>query len=46
MKRITGIIYVVLSSAAFGIMPVLAKLAYNTGMDSLSVVFFSFFLLQ
>jgi drug/metabolite transporter (DMT)-like permease len=38
MKRLYGIIYALLSSAAFGFMPVFAKIAYNNGSNPLTVL--------
>ena len=42
MKNINGILYIVLSSVAFGVMPILAKLAYNEGATTYSVLFLRF----
>jgi len=42
MKNLNGILYIVLSSVAFGIMPILAKLAYNQGATTYSVLFLRF----
>lgn len=42
MKNSKGIFYVVLSSLSFGIMPILAKLAYSRGMTTYSVLFLRF----
>ncbi|HEY8889687.1 MAG TPA: DMT family transporter [Clostridium sp.] len=44
MKKINGIIYTVLSSAAFGVMPILAKVAYRGGANVLTVLFLRFLL--
>lgn len=44
MKKITGIIYTVVSSAAFGVMPIFAKVAYSGGTNTLTVLFLRFFL--
>lgn len=38
MKKINGIIYALLSSAAFGIMPIFAKYAANNGSNTLSIL--------
>lgn len=38
MKRTSGILYAILSSAAFGFMPIFAKLAYNNGSNALTVL--------
>lgn len=42
MKRINGIIYALLSSTAFGFMPIFAKVAYNHGSNCFSVLTFRF----
>ncbi|KGM98269.1 membrane protein [Clostridium novyi A str. 4552] len=44
MKRINGIIYALLSSTAFGFMPIFAKIAYNHGSNCFSVLTFRFLL--
>lgn len=44
MKKVNGIMYTVLSSAAFGIMPIFAKIAYSGGANVLTVLFLRFFL--
>lgn len=44
MKKIYGIIFTVVSSAAFGVMPIFAKIAYSGGANVLTVVFLRFFL--
>jgi len=44
VKKINGIIYTVVSSAAFGIMPILAKIAYKGGANAVTVLFLRFFL--
>lgn len=44
MKKINGIIYTVLSSAAFGVMPIFAKIAYSGGANAITVLFLRFFL--
>ncbi|EQB89754.1 hypothetical protein M918_19090 [Clostridium sp. BL8] len=38
MKKLNGIIYALLSSAAFGIMPIFAKYAANNGSNTLSIL--------
>jgi drug/metabolite transporter (DMT)-like permease len=38
MKKINGIIYALLSSAAFGIMPIFAKYAANNGSNTLTIL--------
>jgi len=38
LKKFDGIIYALLSSAAFGIMPIFAKYAYNHGSNTLTVL--------
>lgn len=42
MKRINGIIYALLSSTAFGFMPIFAKIAYNHGSNCFTVLTFRF----
>lgn len=37
-KRVSGLVYVIISSVFFGIIPLLAKLAYNQGIDTFSVL--------
>lgn len=44
MKRIYGIIYALLSSAAFGFMPIFAKELYNNGVNTLTVLSLRFLL--
>ncbi len=44
MKKINGVVYTVVSSAAFGVMPILAKIAYSGGANALTVLFLRFFL--
>jgi drug/metabolite transporter (DMT)-like permease len=44
MKKIDGVIYTVASSAAFGVMPILAKIAYKGGTNAITVLFLRFFL--
>jgi predicted cytidylate kinase len=44
MKKIYGIIFTVVSSAAFGVMPIFVKMAYSGGTNVLTVVFLRFFL--
>lgn len=44
MKKIYGIIFTVVSSAAFGVMPIFVKMAYSGGANVLTVVFLRFFL--
>ncbi|MGH4119429.1 DMT family transporter [Clostridium sp.] len=44
MKKIYGIIFTVVSSAAFGVMPIFAKIAYSGGANVLTVLFLRFFL--
>ena len=44
MRKINGIIYTVASSAAFGVMPILAKIAYKGGANAITVLFLRFFL--
>lgn len=44
MKRIYGIIYALLSSAAFGFMPIFAKIMYNNGSNPLTVISLRFLL--
>lgn len=42
MKQTKGILYIVLSSTSFGIMPVLTKLAYARGVSTYTVLFLRF----
>lgn len=42
MKNIKGLLYIVLASVSFGIMPILAKLAYSQGANPYSVLFLRF----
>ena len=42
MKSYKGIIYAILASAAFGLMPIFAKFAYLHGSNSNTVLFFRF----
>lgn len=44
MKKIYGIIYALLSSAAFGFMPIFAKIIYNNGSNTLTVISLRFLL--
>lgn len=44
MKKIYGIIFTVVSSAAFGVMPIFVKMAYSAGTNVVTVVFLRFFL--
>lgn len=44
MKKIYGIIYALLSSAAFGFMPIFAKIIYNNGSNTLTVLSLRFLL--
>jgi drug/metabolite transporter (DMT)-like permease len=44
LKGLSGIIYALLSSAAFGFMPIFAKLMYNSGSNTLTVLSFRFLL--
>lgn len=43
MKRIHGVFYAMLSAAAFGVMPILAKLAYDGGANAVTVLTLRFF---
>lgn len=43
MERFKGILYIVLSSIAFGIMPILAKLSYRGGSNTYYTLFLRFF---
>ncbi|WP_291578586.1 DMT family transporter [Clostridium sp. UBA6640] len=38
MKKINGIIYAMLSSVGFGLMPIFTKIAYNNGLNPITVV--------
>lgn len=44
LKNYKGIIYAIMSSAAFGLMPIFAKLAYENGSNPTSVLIFRFIL--
>ncbi|MCM0648247.1 DMT family transporter [Clostridium swellfunianum] len=44
MNKVNGIIYALLSSAAFGFMPIFAKLMYNSGSNTLTVLSVRFLL--
>lgn len=44
LKKIYGIIYALLSSAAFGFMPIFAKIIYNNGSNTLTVLSLRFLL--
>lgn len=44
MKRFYGIIYALFSSAAFGFMPIFAKVMYNNGSNTLTVLSLRFLL--
>ncbi len=41
-KRSTGIIFMIISAASFGVMPVFARLAYASGADPITVLFLRF----
>ena len=43
-RHTNGILYTVISSAAFGFMPIFAKIAYKGGANALTVLFLRFFL--
>lgn len=43
MKKTKGILYIILSASAFGIMPILAKLSYRGGANTYSTLFLRFF---
>ena len=42
MERTKGILYIILSACAFGIMPILAKLSYRGGANTYSTLFLRF----
>ncbi|MCB2308229.1 DMT family transporter [Clostridium estertheticum] len=42
MEKTKGILYIILSASAFGIMPILAKLSYNGGANAYSTLFLRF----
>lgn len=44
MKKIYGILYALMASIAFGLMPILVKVAYRGGAKPVTVVFLRFFL--
>lgn len=41
-KNVTGVLYIILSSVSFGLIPILAKLAYRGGANTFTVLFFRF----
>jgi len=43
MEKTKGILYIVLSACAFGIMPILAKLSYKGGANTYTTLFLRFF---
>jgi len=43
MEKIKGILYIILSASAFGIMPILAKLSYRGGANTYTTLFLRFF---
>ena len=43
MKKTKGILYIILSASAFGIMPILAKLSYRGGANTYTTLFLRFF---
>jgi len=43
MEKIKGILYIILSASAFGIMPILAKLSYGEGVNTYTTLFLRFF---
>lgn len=43
-KEINGVLYLILSSVSFGIIPILAKLSYRQGTDTYSVLLIRFIL--
>ncbi|GAA0716655.1 EamA family transporter [Clostridium malenominatum] len=43
MSKVKGIFFAMFSSAAFGLMPILAKFAYKYGINSITLVFLRFF---
>jgi drug/metabolite transporter (DMT)-like permease len=40
--KLNGVLYIILSAVSFGIMPILAKLAYNGGANSTTTLFLRF----
>lgn len=42
MDKIKGVIYTIISSLCFGIMPILAKVAYNNGLNTETLLFLRF----
>ncbi len=43
MEKTKGILYIILSASAFGIMPILAKLSYRGGANTYTTLFLRFF---
>lgn len=43
MEKMKGILYIILSASAFGIMPILAKLSYRGGANVYTALFLRFF---
>ncbi|MBU3180007.1 DMT family transporter [Clostridium psychrophilum] len=43
MEKTKGILYIILSACAFGIMPILAKLSYRGGANTYTTLFLRFF---
>ena len=43
MEKIKGILYIILSTIAFGLMPILAKLSYRGGANTYTTLFLRFF---
>lgn len=43
-KKLQGDLYIIFASAAFGVMPILAKMAYGRGLTAYTVLFLRFFL--
>jgi len=41
-EKLNGVLYIILSAIAFGIMPILAKLAYNGGANTITTLFLRF----
>ncbi|WP_017414680.1 DMT family transporter [Clostridium tunisiense] len=40
--KLNGVLYIILSAVSFGIMPILAKLAYNGGANTITTLFLRF----
>ena len=41
-EKLNGVLYIILSAISFGVMPILAKLAYNGGANTITTLFLRF----